>query len=278
MRTDVQPKIRYARKELFTARLIVSCVFLTIALSLYFYGLLNLPGVLLIILGALWNFFVDVNTFWAFIFSLFVGAIYAMFAVVDGLYANAVLYTLYYIPLQFITWIKYGGIKDISIKNNKRLKGYQAYYLFVSFIYVFIICFIFTSTQNRQILPALDTVSACALALSAFLQSFMFREYYFVRPIALVLVLELWLYTIIQNGISYGSLACILLYIMYYILDCYSMNLWVDTTSARKNNHVAMVDENGLIFKERIEAYSKLEDEKEEENEPEKNDDDNVIA
>lgn len=256
---SVEEKRAKVAPSLFLARLIISSVFITVALTLYLLSFINFPALCLITAGALWNFFVDINTFLAFLLSIVVGMLYAMFSIIDGLYVNALLYTLYYIPLQFIVWIMNLDETDMSIKKDKKLSGNSVCYVLVVFVFSVVCCFAFALLQENQVLPMFDAISASMLGLSAFLQCLMYREYYFVRPIALVLALFLWAYVIFINGLSMGALTMILLYSMYFILDMLSLYYYLKTIPASDREAIEEIDNEGrkTLINERIKLYHK---------------------
>ncbi len=254
---DMDRQLESDRKKLFFFRLIVSCVCLAVAFSLYFSGLINFAGVMLIIMGALWNFFVDINSLWAFLLSLGVGAIYSMFAVIEGLYINAILYMFFYIPLQFYIWIRYAGRKDMSIKRNRGLSPSQVYYYVIGFILVCACTFAISLNFETQTLNLFDAVSACLLGTCACLQTFMYREYYFVRPVALIVALELWIFAIVENGLSMGAVAMLVLYTMYLIIDAYTMYFWLGLTKRKEKQKLGNIVEEGVLL-QKLEEYNNL--------------------
>ena len=168
-------KINRESKWLFDAKLTITCLFSLIALTLYLLNYINFPAVCLIFLGAVWNFFVDINTLFAFLLSILVGFLFAMFAIIDGLYANAVLYVLYYIPLQFVIWLTNPKGRDMSIKKDKKLSKDNLYYICVAFILGFAVVVAVAVCMENEILLFFDAFSACMLGLSAYLQSYMYR-------------------------------------------------------------------------------------------------------
>ncbi len=247
------------KSELFVCKLIVASIFAVFAIMLYLLNVINIPALCLIFAGVLWNFFVDINTFLAFLLALVVGVIYAMFSIIDGLYINALLYTIYYIPLQFIVWIMNLNSKDMSIRKDKKLSKNSIYYICVLCIFSVVACFAFALLQQYQILPLFDAVTATMLGLCAFLQSLMFREYYIVKPIALVLALSLWIYVGAINGWTIGALTIIMLYAMYLVLDIITMVFWLKTIPAVDKERLEVLDNDGhkTLVNEKMELYHK---------------------
>lgn len=253
LESEIEKKNK-AKEKLFMFRLVYTCFFVALALTLYFMHDINLPGVLLILCGALWNFFVDINSFMAFILSLIVGVLFASFAVINGLYINAILYVFYYVPLQFYIYLKYMNAKDMSIKRNKKLSGQNIYYIFVTFIVVFGCCFAISLLPEYPTMPIFDAMSACLLGLSAYLQTMMYREYYIVRPISLLASIALWIFIAQTNGASSGTLSIILLYVMYLLLDLLSLYYWWEVTEPSTDRTLANED----TINKKLSEYEKI--------------------
>jgi len=255
-----QRKIEKYSNDLFMCRFIVTTLFALAGLTLYLLNFINFPAFALIILGALWNFFVDINSILAFLLCLAVCLIYSMFAIINGVYISAFLYIFFYVPMQFTVCVVYGKEKDMSIKKDKKLGAEASYYICIIMVLAFMVLFAIALNEEYQILPFLDALVACLLGLSAYLQSFMFREYYWVRFVALALAIVLWIMVAITIGVSVGALAMILLYLMYLILDIISMVFWFKTNEVYDKEAVEEIDEEGnkSLVKEKVEEYNEL--------------------
>ena len=201
----------------FMIRLVTISMFIAIALTMYFLGFINFACVMLITLGALWNFFVPINTYVSFVFCLVVCFMYSSFAIVEGLYANAILYFLVYVVLQYLVWVLFSD--DNTNIEDKQLSGNSSYFVICFIIIGFALAFAISIHTSKHILPLFDALSASMLGLSAFLQSFKYREYFVIRPIALILSIILWFFTGYENGFDGYSLTVMLMYIMYLVLD-----------------------------------------------------------
>lgn len=198
-------------------RLVTVCLFCAFALTLYFLGIINFACVLLIVFGGLWNFFVPINTFVSFVFCLLVCSLYALFSIKEGLYSNAILYFIVYVFLQYVVWVLYGD-DDMAIKD-KQMTMNTSYLVTCVIVVSLAVCFAISIVQGNQILPLMDAVTACMLGLSAFLQSFKYREYYVIRPIALIFAILLWIFAGYINGYGGANITAIIMYIMYLVLD-----------------------------------------------------------
>ena len=266
-----------AMPKLLNSRLIITCIFSVMALTLYLAGFFNFPAVCLIVAGALWNFFADINSFFAFLMALVVGFIYGMFAFIEGLYMNAILYTAFYIPMQFITWISNIDKEDMSIDGDKRLFKKGFVYEYVALLLVVVSLAVLCYFNNEITISVLDAVTACLLGFSAVLQSYMFREYYYVRPFAVLAAILLWLAVVLINGFTMISFTMIILYLMYLANDLLTSACWRMTVNVVETEEVEGHDDNGakILEKNKIEEYKKL---MEEENKKNSSKDDSLMA
>ncbi len=228
---DISPKQ-------YLMRLVIVCMFCAFALTLYFLGVINFACVLLIVCGGLWNLFVPINTFASFAFCLVVCSLYALFAIGEGLYSNAILYFVVYVFLQYVVWVLYSE-NDMAI-NDKQLSVNTSYLVTCVLAISLALSFAISIVQGNQILPLLDAVTACMLGLSAFLQSFKYREYFIIRPIALIFAILLWIFTGYINGYGGANVTAIVMYVMYLVLDMLTIgsrvyNIVFDGKGKKKN-------------------------------------------
>ena len=254
-----QKRVR-AMPGLLNSRLIITCIFSLIALTFYLGGFLNFPALCLIVAGALWNFFTDINTFISFMLSLVVCFIYAMFSILEGLYMNALLYVAFYIPLQFVVWINNLDSYDMSIKKDKRLFKKGFLYEYIALIVVLVSLSVLCYFNSEITLTVFDALTACILGFSAFLQSYMYREYYLIRPMAVLMALLLWVLVIFVNGFSMISFTMIVLYLMYLTNDLLTSAFWKITVDVVEPEELELVTSEGkkVLESERIEEYKKL--------------------
>lgn len=231
--------------RMFLTKLFVSLLFSFVALYLNLLGFINFACLLLIVFGAFWNFFVDINTYLALVLCLLVSVIYGMFSAAEGFYVNAILYVMAYIPMQFITWITNIDNKDMSIEKDKKLDGNAIFYVSLFIFFFFSLGFMFALSHEYELLAIFDTVTACLLCLSAFFQSFMYREYYIIRPIAIISAIILWSFAIVLNGFSAVSLTMVILYSMYLIMDIANIIYWIKTVPILDKEVIENITEEG---------------------------------
>lgn len=250
----------------FSLRLTLSAFFVAVGLALYFAKLINIAGVCLIFAGIFWNFFTTINTLVSFIMSIVVGVIYALFAVNEGLYVNAFLYTMFYIGMQMSMWLLYTGQGSEGIIEYRSLRGLHIYRLVLAFLLSVMICFAMAVVTPGEKFLFFDVAVACALGLSAYLESLRYREYFVVRPIALALAIALFAYIAATRGASTGVIAILVLYSSYLVLDIVKI-----VGYALEKQDTAVVDRQRQQMElgkeklgQRIEEYNSLEKQKEE--------------
>lgn len=251
-------KINKQSKLLFNARLIITCFACLIALTLYLLNLLYLPVLCLILLGAIWNFFVDINTFIAFLLSVVVGMLFAMLSIIEGLYANALLYVLFYIPLQFVVWINNPKEFDSTIKIDKKLSKTVVYYICLAFLSAFSIVSTLIINLEQEMLIFFDVFSACLLGLSAFLQSYRYREYYSVRILAVIISIVLWISVLHIVYFSMIAVGMIILYSMYLLADVVTLISYIRSRVPYDKEAVEQLDEKSKkkLVREKIKEYN----------------------
>lgn len=248
---DVTPKI-------LTIRLVVTSLFMAIALGLYMAKIIGAPGLCLVFAGAIWNFFVGINTMAAFLLSLLVGLLYGMLALLEGLYINALLYTLFYIPLQFAVWIIYMDSDDMRVRSDRKMSGTGIYYTILLFLYALVICFAYSLYQEREILNLADVFVSCLLGLSAYLQSLRYREYYAVRVMAMVGSICLWIYVAVIHPNSMGAIAISLLYVYYLVLDLTGLYRFIDVEDKKKQADLKAKKYTKDMVDQKIKEYNDL--------------------
>lgn len=248
--------------KLFSARLITTCAFSCFALTMYLVGYINFPALCLIVSGALWNFFVDINSFVSFMLSLAVGILYGFFAISEGLYVHALLYLVVYVALQFYVYVEYPRNLDMSIKKDKKFSGQNIYNSFIFFVLTMAVFFAFAIVNKREVLPLFDSFSACMLAFSAFLQVYMFREYYVVRICAVVCAIGLWIAVMLTSAVSFVAVTMIMLYSMYLVHDIIAIIIWHKTVPAVIQEDLISMDNEGnkVLVEEKIAEFAKMVD------------------
>lgn len=210
--------ISLSPEKLFLVKLMLSCFSLAIAITLYLIGLINFLCLTMVVAGVLWNFFAKINSFVGFGLCLLTCIICGLECISIGLYSHAILYLVFYVILELFVLV-------LNLKGNtifvryKNLSGSEAFYIVMSILLFFACGFSISLCQNNMIIPAVDAVCASLLALSAYLHSRNFREYYAIRPIALVLTIAMFSYIISVGMVGSVTIALLLLYVIYFALD-----------------------------------------------------------
>lgn len=215
---EKQTPLAMSPEKLFAIKLMLLCISLTFATTIYFIGVINFACLLLIYFGVLWNFFAKINSFLGLFLCLGTCVIFGFESISVGLYSHAILYLVFYVALELFVLI-------LDLKGNtifmryKNLSLRESYFIVLS-IFLFFMCgFAVSLYQNNMIFPAIDAVCSSMLALSAYLHSRHYREYYVIRPISLVLTVAMFAH-IISIGFSNSAVISMLfLYVTYLALD-----------------------------------------------------------
>ena len=98
------------------------------------------------------------------------------------------------------------------------------------------------------------------LGLSAFLQSYMFREYYSVRIVSVILSIVLWSIVLNVLVFSMNAIGMIILYSMYLVVDILSFISWARASVPFDKDAVEELDEKARkkLVQEKVEEYNKL--------------------
>lgn len=212
-------KITLSPEKLFLVKLMIFCLLSAFALTLCFLNIVSIPCFIMIIAGGLWNFFGKINSYFGFSLCLITSIIAGLLCISIGLYSNAILHLFFYIILQLFVLI-------LNMKGNtifvryKRLNPRESYFVSLVFLLFAVSGFAISLCQNNMIIPAIDSVSATLLALSAYLHSRNFKEYYVIRPIALIMEIGMFVYLLAIGVVTSSVIAFVFLYSMYFVLDC----------------------------------------------------------
>lgn len=217
---------RILKKGVSTHNLIIACFALSIGLTLVLSGVETWPAFWLLLCGATWNFFCDFKKWTSLIFGFIVGVFYSYYAVVNGLFAHAVLYGLFYIPLQFYVCLTQFNMNDTDIERDKFLNGTQKYYIILISFIVLVFGLVITAGIDNEVFFAMDVISAIMLGISAYLRSFRFHEYFVVRYISLGTAALLWILVMSTFGVAPGTIMMVLLYLMYLISEIVGYTSW----------------------------------------------------
>lgn len=260
--------IAMSPEKLFFVKLMLSCFSLVIALTLYFIGIINFACLALVFAGVLWNFFAKINSFVGFGLCLMTCVLCGLQCIGIGIYAHAVLYLVFYVILELVVLI-------LNLKGNtifvryKNLSARESYYIVMAILIFFMCGFSISLCQNNMIIPAIDAVCASMLALSAYLHSRNFREYYVIRPVALVLTISMFAY-LVSIGISNTTtISLLLLYVIYFVLDGVE-HIFMLQSKVKVRHSLRNVFADGEVSEEIIIEQKKTEEETEPVQKPKK--------
>lgn len=213
-----QTCVAMSPERLFSVKLVLLCITLSFATTLYLIGTINFVCLLLIVFGSLWNFFAKINSILGFVLCLGTCVIFGFESISIGLYSHAVLYLLFYVVLELVVII-------LNLKGNtifvryKNLSPRESYFILLAMFLFFMSGFAISLYQNNMIFPAVDAVCCSMLALSAYLHARNYREYYYIRPIALVLTISMFSYIIAVGFKGSVTISMLMLYVIYFALD-----------------------------------------------------------
>ena len=238
----IEPSILSAKLSLNNkgAEIIVSCIFLTIAITLLCFGLCNFITLAILVMGALWNFFTDSNQFFACIFAFLVCIPFAIYSSNLGVYGFAMLHIAFYIPTQLIYYYDNKNKKDIGIMEIKSLEagGIVGTTLVSLILSVGLSLMLYNLGEEFFYLDAISTV---LLMVSVFLVNGRYKEYWPVRLIATMVASLSWLFFAVFYDFKEGSVIFSLMFLMYFTMDCIRYFKWA-TKVKEENKKLEKVD------------------------------------
>lgn len=189
-----------------------------LAVTLYLLEVIDVLGLLLIIFGGIWNTLSSNNNLFALLLCIVTSVLAGIININEGLYANALTYLVFYIVLGFaVTLFNMNG--NTELVRYKKASGTEAYYIVLSFLIFLAICFAVAVSTAGEVSPLGDAIVAVMLALSAYTHARNLREYYIIRPFALVMAIALTSFLIALNGASRGLVALLFIYLLYFVID-----------------------------------------------------------
>lgn len=211
-------KIATSPEQLFMVKLVLLCLSLSVATTLYLIGIIDFACLLLVYFGGVWNYFAKINSYFGFGLCVLTSVFFGLECISVGLYAHSILYFVFYLALGFVVFL-------LNLKGNtifvryKKLSNKESYIIIALFCVLFVAGFAGALLSHNMLVPAMDIVCSSMLALSAYLHSRNYREYYVVRPIALVATILMFAYLIAINIINSAIITMLLIYIMYFLLN-----------------------------------------------------------
>ena len=216
-----------------TPELVITSVFLTLGLFFYGVGLTSLWSVLILLFGALWNFFTDSNKLFACIFAFCLCIPYALLCIDIGMYGHAFLHLLFYLPTQLVYYIENQHKDDISILATKKLEtsGFVGSVL-AGMILIFGVSLALYNMNNFFFI--FDAISIVLLAFAVFLVNGRYKEYWGVRLFAVAFASLVWLIVGFFTDWVDGTIIFALLFAMYFVADFVKFLAW--KKSVKPNN------------------------------------------
>lgn len=200
------------------AKILIAGIFLALSIFITLLGYDRIIGVLILMVGIVWNLFMPLNNFYSLILSVVMGILYAVVCVSIGLVANAFLYLAYYVPLQFIACKNLG---ETFILKKKEFTNSESVFVLGYYILFFIGLYVFSSNLQNTLMCFVDSLTATLLAVSAFARNLRVGIYYHIRFIALGASIVMWALIVSGSVIFVGSWSILLMYIMYLCHDIF---------------------------------------------------------
>ena len=237
-------------------KLALVSVFALAGLILLCCGVINFAGLVLLVLGMVWNVFLKLDKWISYVFSFFVGVLYFYFAVTFNVFANALVYVACYIPLQLVAISKDYSEGDF-VQIRKGMSPVNRLLFFMFFLLASSILILFSmNTGGRFII--VDAMSATLLVCSALLRNERYLEYYWFRVLALAVSVGFWIGIVVEYGAT-AAIAIVLMYAAYLVFDVANYFIQHKTYV---NQYMLQVEqykqiEEQLTVKEKIRVYKK---------------------
>lgn len=177
-------------------------------------------GIVVLILGIVWNLFLPLNSIYSVLFSVLMGSVYAYICANSGLFANAFLYLAYYVPMQFMA---YNSLNQDFILQKKKLSEKESIFIFGFYIVFCIFLFLFSYSISGIYLSLIDAGTATLLAISALLRNLRTHEFYLFRFISLIASILMWAIVASASNVFGGVYSIVVMYSLYLIYDFISM-------------------------------------------------------
>ena len=197
-------------------KVVLSAIFVALAIFMFLIGADTLIGVIVLLIGIVWNLFVPPNSNAGFVFSIIMGIVYALASYGLGLVANAFLYLVYYVPMQFLACKNKG---ETFIFKDKTLSTNQSVFVLVYYILFFVGVYAFSKSISGSGLCLLDSIAATLLAISAFARNLRIRAYYGIRLCALAVSIFMWALIVSGSVLYPGAVGILLMYVIYLVND-----------------------------------------------------------
>ena len=197
-------------------KLVLVSVFSLAGLVLLCCGVMNWVGLILLICGMLWNVYLGLDRWVSYAFSIVVGVLYFYFAVTFNVFANALIYVAFYIPLQLIA-ISKDYSEGSFVQIRKGMSPTNRLLFFMLFLLSSSVLILFSSNSGGRFV-VIDALAGTLLLCSAFLRNERYLEYYWFRMLALAMSILLWILVILEYG-DVSAIAIVLMYASYMVYD-----------------------------------------------------------
>lgn len=217
----------------------------------------NPLGLVLLVLGLVWNVYMGLGKWPSIIFSVLVSIVYFYFCAIFELYANGLVYLACYIPFQLIAVVKDYDEGDF-VQIKKKLTDYNKILFMIFFmVETVVLCLLNYGLGSK--FAWVDGLVAGTLVASAVLRNERYAEYYVFRTFALVGAIALWFKLMIDFG-TYETIAVVLMYVSYLIFDISSFAVqkktYINEYMLAEKKYKEL--ENAELVKEKQKTYKKI--------------------
>ena len=212
---------------------VVTLISMIIGVVFLCFNLINFWGLFLIFFGTFRNFFTDANKLFACVVSFAVCTIFALISISLNLYGMAFLHIGFYLPTQLIYFYENRKEADVSIKKNKELTKFGSVGAIVS-IWIFALCVALVLYKIGEPHYIADAVCVALLSFSVFLSNGEYKEYWIARIFACFVTMSFLLYVSIETQFKINSLAFVLMFVMYVVMDIIKFIRWAKIVKTKK--------------------------------------------
>lgn len=190
-----------------------------------------------LIVGLVSLYFNDINKWLDLIVGLLWSGLYCYFSIQNGLMAQAILVSAFYLFINIYDLFNNADLSTIVQEKNK-LKVYQIVALCVVSVAVAVGTFFLVSIWSEQKLAIFDVLVAVLLCISLYMMLKRCPEYFVVRLIAMIGTVLLWIIVGFLYGFGTGCLNIALMFIAFIIYDNIRIRKWTASLKRQKEDSI----------------------------------------
>lgn len=225
----------------FNIFMVVGMLVATVIITIFEYGKSPEGNLLLLvasfgsIMGILCNVCSANGNIWTFLFGFFDVSIYAVMCFIGAKYGNALLYSLYFLPMQFIgfrQWRKRGASSEEKVEARrftpKQWLLYSGIFLVGSVVAYFILAKFDKGSADSFIRTAVlfDAVSMMCNLIGQFLMTLAYMEQWVFWIGVNVFTIAMWAVSLDGAADSY-ALVLMVKYIFFLLNSLNGLRIWL---------------------------------------------------